>query len=324
MNVRRIVGWIGGPYRLALLGGIMALSAALLFYDLGAKSYWVDEYNNVSIAALPDLRSVTQGILDTFQRQPPAYFWLQHGWVRLFGAGEGQARALNAWLGLASVGLVFMLARQLFGPNVGLVTAYLLAISPMFVLYARMARYYLPTLAFALLSCYLFLVLMDRRPGRGSVCGWIIYTAANTMLMLSSYVAGSVLLCQVAAVLARRDYRRRMAAWLASLAVTGGLTAGWFLYAFDYIARYPGAPADLAAGWPSYAMRLLYPFYSFAIGETLFPWKIPAIVAGLATVALVLAGVRQLRHRHGYPAVHRHGLVGKCVVGRVEHHGVCR
>lgn len=297
MNVRRIVDWMGGPYRVSLLCGIVGLSAALLLYDLGAKSYWIDEYNNVNIAALPDFRSVTHGILDSFQRQPPAYFWLQHIWVQLFGAGEGQARTLNVWLGLTSVVLVFMLARQLFGPDVGLVTAYLLAISPMFVLYARMARYYLPTLAFALLSCCLFLVLMDKRSWRGTMCLCVIYTAANTMLMLSSYVAGSVLLCQVAAVLARREYRPRIAVWLASLVIAVGLTGGWFLYALDYIARYPGGPADFATGWSSYVIKLMYPFYSFAIGETLFPWEIPAIIAGLATIALVLVGIRQLRHQ---------------------------
>jgi mannosyltransferase len=297
MHVRRIVDWMGGPFRISLLGGIVALSAALLFYDLGTKSYWIDEYNNVNIAALPDFRSVTQGILDSFQRQPPAYFWMQHIWVQLFGTGEGQARTLNVWLGLASIVLVFMLARQLFGPDVGLVTAYLLAISPMFVLYARMARYYLPTLAFALLSCCLFLVLMDKRRRRGTICLWMIYTATNTLLILSSYVAGSVLLCQVAAVFARREYRPRIAVWLASLGVAAGLTGGWFLYAFDYIARYPGGPADLATGWSSYVIKLIYPFYSFAIGETLFPWEIPAIMAGLTTIAFVLVGIRQLRHQ---------------------------
>jgi uncharacterized membrane protein len=277
MHVRRIVDWTGGPYRTSLLGGIVALSAALLFYDLGAKSYWIDEYNNVKIAALPDFRSVTQGILDSFQRQPPAYFWMQHIWVQLFGTGEGQARTLNVWLGLTSVVLAFMLACQLFGPDVGLITAYLLAISPMFVLYARMARYYLPTLAFALLSCCLFLVLMDKRRWRGTIWLWVIYTAANTMLMLSSYVAGSVLLCQVAAVLARREYRPRIAEWLASLVVAAGLTGGWFLYALGYIARYPGGPADFATGWSSYVIKLIYPFFHSQSGKHCFHGKSPRL-----------------------------------------------
>ena len=185
----------------------MALSAALLFYDLGTKSYWVDEYNNVSIAALPDLRSVTQGILDTFQRQPPAYFWLQHGWVKLFGAGEGQARALKRGWGWPQSAGVHAGAPTLgtgcrFGDRLPAGhLAYVCLVCPHGALLS--ADVGICTAS----SCCMLLVLMDRRPVARIGCGWMIYTAANTMLMLSSYVAGSVLLCQVAAVLARRDYR---------------------------------------------------------------------------------------------------------------------
>jgi len=165
-------------------------------------------------------------------------------------------------------------------------------------MYARMARYYMPTLFFGLLSCCLFLWLMSARPGRAAALGWIAYTLSNMLLLFSSYVAGAVLIAQVVLVLLRwKDYRQHVREWIASMAVAGAAIGVWYAYTLPYIARYPLNPADFAEGLSSYAVKLVYPIYSFAVGETLFPWRIPAI-AGLAAAAILsLAGVWRLRTR---------------------------
>lgn len=297
MSTGRVVDWIGGSHRARLLLGVLLIAAILLFVDLGAKSMWIDEYNSVEIAARSSLGTVTQGVLEGFQRQPPGYFWLLHLWIQLAGTGDAAVRVLSALMGLGAVLLTFVLGRQLDHPDVGIAAAYLLAVSPTFVLYARMARYYLPTLLFGLLSCCLFLALTDsafrHRPGL-----WILYILANVMLMLSSYVAGAVLLCQLATVPFRnREQRSQLRVWLAGLAISLMIVAAWFVYALPSIASYPLAPADLARGLSGYIIKLVYPLYSFAVGETLFPWRVPAILGGLTAAVLFLAGMGRLRHR---------------------------
>ena len=297
MSMGDVVSWIGGPHRARLLLGVLVIAAILLFFDLGAKSMWIDEYNSVQIAARPSLSTVTQGVLEGFQRQPPGYFWLLHLWIRLAGTGDAAVRVLSALMGLGAVLLTFMLGRQLDQPDVGLSASYLLAISPTFVLYARMARYYLPTLFFALLSCCLFLALTGP-PRRNRFSLWALYILANVLLMLSSYVAGAVLLCQLVTVPFRsRAERSQLTPWLAGLIVSLAVVAAWFVYALPSIAGYPLAPADLAGGLSGYAVKLVYPLYSFAVGETLFPWRVPAILGGLAALALFLLGMGRLRHR---------------------------
>ncbi len=299
MSIGRVVNWMGGPRRAKILLGVLVISAILLFFDLGAKSMWIDEYNNVDIAARSSLNAVTQGVLEGFQRQPPGYFWLLHLWIQLVGTGDAAVRALSVLMGLGAVLLTFVLGRQLDEPDVGLVAAYLLAISPTLVLYARMARYYLPTLLFALLSCCLFLALTGPAR-RNRFWLWVLYILANVLLMLSSYVAGAVLLCQLVTIPFRsKAERTQIKLWLAGLIVSIALVAGWFVYAFPSIASYPLAPADLASGLPGYVVKLVYPLYSFAVGETLFPWRVPAILGGLAVLVLFLVGMGRLRHRGG-------------------------
>jgi len=314
MGMNGVTDWIGGKRQAVLLLAVVALSAVLLFFDLGGKSLWIDEYNVVTIAAQPNLSTVTRSVLAGFQRQPPAYFWLLHLWIRLAGTADGAVRVLSVLMGLASVVLAFVLARQLDGPDSGLVAAFLLAISPTFVLYARMARYYMPTLFFGLLSCCLFLALSGPGRRRGQLWLWAGYTVANILLMLSSYVAAAVLGCQVVGMLLRSRWSApRVRPWLATLVVSLTAVAAWYLYALPFVASYPLAPADYASGWSGYVVKLAYPFYSFAIGETLFPWRLPAILGGLVAVVFALAAVVRWRRHVMALAFVLVGLVGSIV-----------
>jgi hypothetical protein len=300
MSIGRVVDWIGGPRRAKLLVGVLVVSAILLFFDLGAKSMWVDEYNSVEIAAKSNLYTVTRGVLEGFQRQPPGYFWLLHLWIQLVGTGDAAVRVLSALMGLGAVWLTFVLGRQLDQPDIGLAASYLLAISPTLVLYARMARYYLPTLLFALLSCSLFLTLTGSTR-RNRFWLWILYILANVLLMLSSYVAGAVLLCQLVTIPFRgKAQRSQQTLWLAGLIISMAIVAAWFAYALPSIASYPLAPADLAGGLSGYVVKLIYPLYSFAVGETLFPWRVPAILGGLTVLVLFLAGMGRLASLRGF------------------------
>ncbi len=286
-----------GLRKVTLLASIMVLSAAVLFFQLDAKSLWIDEYSNVLIASQPSLSAVTRGVLEGFQRQPPAYFWILHLWIRLVGSSDLSVRVLGALMALISVALAFQVARHLEGEAVGLLAALLLAASPTFVLYARMARYYLPTLLLGLASCALFLHLAATTPGRLRFI-WLAYTTCNTALVLTSYVAAAALICQLACVIVMfRSKGSLLTPWLASLAATGACVAAWLVYALPYVVQYPLPPADLSEGLPGLLVKLAYPMYSFAIGETLFPWRLPAMLGAGVVFALCVLAIVRLRHR---------------------------
>jgi mannosyltransferase len=130
---------------------ILALAAFLRFYRIGAQSLWNDEGTSAALA-LRDLATITESAGRDIH--PPLYYWLLHFWVNGFGASELALRSLSALLGIALVGLVFLTGESLFGAEVGLLAAFLSAVSPFQVYYSQETRMYMLLTAVAALGTY--------------------------------------------------------------------------------------------------------------------------------------------------------------------------
>lgn len=131
---------------------IMLLAAfALRLFQLGAQSLWYDEAVSVFIAQqpIPDLIAHTAGDI-----HPPLYYLLLHFWLRLAGSSEFAAAYVSLFFGVLLVALGFRLARDWFGLNAGVLTAFLLAISSFNLWYAQEVRMYTLVACLALLSLF--------------------------------------------------------------------------------------------------------------------------------------------------------------------------
>ena len=118
---------------------ILNLSWLLLVFDLEGKSLWADELFTAEGASLP-LAGVVQHTISDFH--PPLYFLLVRLWSDWVGHSDFALRWLSvaaAWLSLA---LLFRLGRRWGGFRVGLLGVALWGLSPLVILYGRMARYY--------------------------------------------------------------------------------------------------------------------------------------------------------------------------------------
>lgn len=71
--------------------------------------------------------------------KPPLFFYIQALSFLFFGPTEAAARLPSLVANVISVGLIFMLGRSLYGRDVGLVAAFLLAASPFAILFAPTA-----------------------------------------------------------------------------------------------------------------------------------------------------------------------------------------
>ncbi|HEY3723839.1 MAG TPA: glycosyltransferase family 39 protein [Acidimicrobiia bacterium] len=134
----------GGTGRGVAIGLALAigLAAFLRFWHLGSQSIWYDEFVTTQdvhnrfaemlISALPH----TEG-------SPPLYFILQWLWLPIAGRGDAAVRSLAALAGIATVPVVYVLARELRQTSrVALVAAFLVATNPLFVWYSQEARPY--------------------------------------------------------------------------------------------------------------------------------------------------------------------------------------
>jgi len=164
-----------------LLGVLLAGAALVRFYAISAESFWFDETYSVWVAR----HSVGWHIeLSTQRIFPPLYYLLLHFWLPL-GSSEFVVRSLSVMIGLGSIGAIYGLARGLFDRRVGLLSALLLAISPLHIWYSQEARMYILVAALGLYSAYFMLLAMRG----GKSWHWIAYVLSTAMLMNAHYFA---------------------------------------------------------------------------------------------------------------------------------------
>ncbi len=113
--------------------GLLLLAGFLLFDNLGATSLLGDEAIYAEVAR----QAAFQGqwmpphfLAKVFLAKPPLRTWAVALLFRLCGVGEWTARALDSGLGVASILLVYLAGRALFGRRAAAVAALLLLAAP--------------------------------------------------------------------------------------------------------------------------------------------------------------------------------------------------
>ncbi|HHL39866.1 MAG TPA: hypothetical protein ENJ37_05120 [Deltaproteobacteria bacterium] len=287
------------PLAVAVVAAASMLCAVLILRDLPARSLWTDEFTSIDVASLP-LREIAAWAAGDVH--PPLYYVLLHFWRELAGAGETAARIFSVLPAAATVPLVYLSARHVAGWRVGLLTAVMLAVSPLLVLRGGMVRWYTLALALSWASILFFLRAVEG----GGLRRWALYAAATTLLIYTHYLPGSIVIGQGLYLLIehRRDRRLARNFFLALSAVALlylpqlGVLASQLLYA-----PHHGSPAPMAYGLKGAVVKAGYTLYAFALGETVLPWDLKVTAAAAAAfAAAALAGLVGAWRVRGVPA----------------------
>ncbi|GAB4518053.1 MAG: hypothetical protein Kow0047_29660 [Anaerolineae bacterium] len=150
---------------MALVTAIVLGAAVLRWFLIGAKPLWLDESFSYWMARQP-LEDVW-GWLVRIDQHPPLYYLVLHGWIGVLGDSEVALRSLSAVCSLLAVPIVYRLGRAIGGARVGILTAALVATSPLQIQYAQETRMYGLLTLFTALAMW-GLAVMVRRSGRGS------------------------------------------------------------------------------------------------------------------------------------------------------------
>ncbi len=124
-----------------VLALIMAVTVFWRFYELDYRSLWYDEVGVARVAAQDTLWAVIRGAR-SHMSAPPADYILRHFWQQSFGIGDISLRAYTAIWGCVGVLLSYLLGRAIYGPVVGLLAAFLMAISDYHVHYSAEIKFY--------------------------------------------------------------------------------------------------------------------------------------------------------------------------------------
>ncbi|MGB9613002.1 MAG: glycosyltransferase family 39 protein [Candidatus Margulisiibacteriota bacterium] len=119
-------------------------------------------------------------------------FFLLSIWVKLFGASEYALRLFSILIGIGSILIFYCLAKRFFEEQAGLLGTFLLAISPLAVMYSQEIRMYGFVLLLSILSSLYFWKLLDRKRSM-IILGYLVFT---TLLILTHVFASLLLFSQ--------------------------------------------------------------------------------------------------------------------------------
>jgi len=154
------------------VAAITAVAAALRLYDIGGPSLWMDEaftahYATVGWDAFVTLVSESQGNMSL-------YYLSLRPWAAL-GDSEAMLRLPSAAFSIATVPLIYLLGKRLFGARAGIWAAALLAVHANAVSYAQEARSY-SLLIFLVVASWWFLLRLLERPTALNCTGYVVTT----------------------------------------------------------------------------------------------------------------------------------------------------
>ena len=139
---------------------IALVAAGLRFYQLGRLSFWYDEVVTMRLARAASPRELLDRLFEIDATRAPLHPLLLQVWLRVFGTSEAAARSFSVLCGIATVVVVYQIARDAFGTRTGLHAAWLAALSPILVVYSREARMYA---WLVLVTCLCWRLLLELR-----------------------------------------------------------------------------------------------------------------------------------------------------------------
>lgn len=170
---------------------ILFLGLFLRTYGLGDESLWIDEAatrfttQQTAQEVVSDIYTTTTAAPDFFEHggNPPFYYLAANFWTGIIGISEAKLRFLSVIFGVASIYLIFLIGKMIFDYKVGLVSAFILSINYLHILYSQEARSYSLVILLTLLTIYFLLNALKKE----KMSYWIFYTLTGALLIYTHY-----------------------------------------------------------------------------------------------------------------------------------------
>ena len=233
-----VVPVVAGRTELLLVVTCLVVGAVLRFVP--GSPMWLDEALTTNIAGGP-LGDITGRL--RHDGHPPLFYWLLHGWMRVFGDSAAAARSLSGVFGLVALVLVWQVGRRHGGPVLGLMAAAVLAVSPYGIRYSSEVRMYELVVVLVLAGW----LLLDRAIAEPRLSRLAPLTLVSGALLLTHYWAMFLLaalgigLVVHAVRAADAETRRALLRIIVAIALGAVFFLPW-LSAFRYQAQHTGTP----------------------------------------------------------------------------------
>jgi tetratricopeptide (TPR) repeat protein len=172
-----VLGWRGWALMLILL-----LGAGLRFYQLAADGLWADEIITATFLQEPSLADASSNLMGRNGR--PLFLAMTYPLISV-SQNEFWLRFPSVLCGVLTIAIAYKIGQLLFGRREGLLSALLLAMSPLHVHYSQEFRSYALLVCLSLLSLYF--LLRAWRTGRWH--WWVGFALASILNLYTHYTA---------------------------------------------------------------------------------------------------------------------------------------
>jgi 4-amino-4-deoxy-L-arabinose transferase-like glycosyltransferase len=295
-------GLLAAPALAAVLA-LTALGAVLRFYGLGHQGFWYDEADTAQLVHLSLGKML--GLLPQSESTPPLYYGVAWFWVRIFGDHEAGLRSLSAVAGVLVIPVAYGAAAKLTagqrparhpaalgqaapassGCRAGVITAALVACSPLLIWYSQEAR------AYELLVLLTGISLLGFAHARAAPSGrWLaVWAVASALALATHYYALVAVVPEAVWLLADHPRDRRV-----QIAIGVVVLCGLALLPLATTQNATKRDAWIAHSPLGMRMRQVIP--QFLIG-TNAPHRLAVkyLAMAMAVVALALLAIRATR-----------------------------
>ncbi|MFH1339233.1 MAG: glycosyltransferase family 39 protein [Candidatus Omnitrophota bacterium] len=198
-----------GKKYLGLFLAVILVGSILRIYHLGRSSLWFDEAKSVIYSEKVNLKTIWTGIVDRYYPSP-LYELFIHYWGEL-GNSEVVLRLSSVLFSVISILAIYYLGGLLFDRKVGLLSAFILALSPLHVYYAQEARMYSLIILLAVMTVYFLKRFLQS--GRVVFCAW--YSILHVLNIYTHYMTILILFAEIVFFgLYWKRYRHLIVKWL--------------------------------------------------------------------------------------------------------------
>lgn len=181
------------PALIVLIVADVVVGMALRFST--TSKMWLDEVLSVNIS-----QGSWSQIVDSLRHDgaPPGYYFILHLWMNVFGTSDFAVRSLSGLFSVATLPLVFIVARRLWNIRVGAIAVAVTSVTPYAVYFATETRMY----SLVMFEVALFLVVWTgtwpqrsllRLAALGVITAALMYTHYWTLYFVAVVVLWSLL-----------------------------------------------------------------------------------------------------------------------------------
>lgn len=161
--------------------GLLGLILRLITIN---QSFWLDEATSGLVVRNYDY----WGIINEFSVgdfHPPFYYLLLKAWAMIGGTGEIWLRGLSVFFGVGTVGVVYLVGKELNNITLAKLSALLMATAPLHVYYSQEARMYSMGAFLVSLAVYYFLRIIKTK---ADFWDWVGFGVCLALMLWTDYL----------------------------------------------------------------------------------------------------------------------------------------